>query len=58
MSERDCPVGPEWKEYWRAREVDPSRKREIRIEKREAKRRLHKRARRNVRKNLREWESN
>ena len=53
----ESPIGPEWKEQWRAKEKDPSKKRETREDKRAARRQLHKRDRRQAKESLRKYES-
>ena len=53
----ESPVGREWKEQWRAKEKDPSKKRETREDKRAARRQLHKRDRRQAKESLRKYES-
>lgn len=51
----ESPVGKEFKMEWRAKEKDPSRKRETREEKRAARRQLHKKDRKRAREHLRKW---
>lgn len=56
LANNESPVGKEWKDTWREKEKDPSKKRETRQEKKNARRQLHKKNRKNAKEKLRNWE--
>lgn len=47
-----APIGPRWKDHWRALEQDPTTRRRVRREKRAERRRIHKQARREGKRQL------